>query len=138
MYGNKRKIYDLVYYLLDNSYLWHLQYMQAMLIPSEVDKIIKEREKFNKSILERVVKLLEPEGTIDKITVFVCGLKIVIDRYYYTDIQLVEIKELLDQNKTIDVKGEYKSIYIESYEGYEITYLSDYENRMTNKGSIDN
>lgn len=138
MYGNKRKIYELVYYLLDNSYAWHLQYMQAVLIPSEINKIIKEREKFNKSILERIVNLLEPEGTIDKITIFVCGLEVIIDRYYYADSQLLEMKELLEHNKTINVKGECKSIYIEKYDGYEITYLSEYEDRMTNKGNVDN
>ena len=133
MYGRKRKIYELVYYLLDNSYAWHLQYMQAVLIPSEIDKIIKEREKFNKSILERIVHLLEPQSSIESIKIFVNGTTIDLESKYYGT-ELKEVKESLDNNENIKVESDYKEICISNYQGYEITYVSDYGEIMTNKG----
>lgn len=133
MYGRKRKIYELVYYLLDNSYAWHLQYMQAVLIPSEIDKIIKERKKFNKSILERIVHLLEPQSSIESIKIFVNGTTIELESKHYGT-ELKEVKESLDNNENIKVESDYKEICISNYQGYEITYVSDYGEIMTNKG----
>lgn len=133
MYDRKRKIYELVYYLLDNSYAWHLQYMQAVLIPSEIDKIIKEREKFNKSILERIVHLLEPQSSIESIKIYVNGTTIELESKHYGT-ELKEVKESLDNNENIKVESDYKEICISNYQGYEITYVSDYGEIMTNKG----
>lgn len=130
---NRQEIYNLIYYLLDNGYLWHMQYANTVLIPSEVQNIMKEREKFNKSILERADKLLgkDNSNTIKSIDIYVCSCKETLDRNNFTNEQLNNVKNQLEQDRPVDIKSEYKTVYISEYSGYQVTYVKDYEKRMS-------
>ena len=39
--ANEKEILRMIDYLVDNMSMWHINYARAVLIPSEVDKIIK-------------------------------------------------------------------------------------------------
>lgn len=136
---NKQEIYNLVYYLLDNGYLWHMQYANTVLIPSEVQKIMKEREKFNKSILERIEKLLgkEDPNPIKYIEIYTQSCLINLNREHYTNEQLNIVFNQLEEGKNIYVESEYKTTCIKSYTGYQITYTNDYEKHMSKQNEKD-
>lgn len=139
LYENREEIYRLIYYLLDNGYRWHLEYAQSVLIPSEVHKLMTEREKFNKGILERADKLLNPkeDRDIDNIIILTEGSKIELNSIDYSSGNLANIKEQLESSMPIDVKGDCKYIYINEYKGYEITYVSDYKGTMHKQNTKD-
>ena len=129
---NKREIYNLVYHLLDNGYLWHMQYANAVLISSEVQKIMKEREKFNKSILERIDKLLgkEEPNPIKYIEIYTQSCVINLKNEHYTNEQLNTVFNQIEEGKSVYVESEYKTVCIKDYTGYQITYVNDYEKQM--------
>lgn len=130
---NKREIYNLVYHLLDNGYLWHMQYANAVLISSEVQKIMKEREKFNKSILERIDKLLgkEEPNPIKYIEIYTQSCVINLKNEHYTNEQLNTVFNQIEEGKSVYVESEYKTVCIKDYTGYQITYVNDYEKHMS-------
>lgn len=130
---NKREIYNLVYHLLDNGYLWHMQYANAVLISSEVQKIMKEREKFNKSILERIDKLLgkEEPNPIKYIEIYTQSCVINLKNEHYTNEQLNTVFNQIEEDKSVYVESEYKTVCIKDYTGYQITYVNDYEKHMS-------
>lgn len=130
---NKREIYNLVYHLLDNGYLWHMQYANAVLISSEVQKIMKEREKFNKSILERIDKLLgkEEPNPIKCIEIYTQSCVVNLNNEHYTNEQLNTVLNQIEEGRIVYVESEYKTTCIKDYTGYQITYVNDYEKHMS-------
>ena len=136
---NKREIYNLVYHLLDNGYLWHMQYANAVLISSEVQKIMKEREKFNKSILERIDKLLgkEDPNPIKCIEIYTQSCAVNLNNEHYTNEQLNTVFNQIEEGKSVYVASEYKTTCIKDYTGYQITYINDYEKQMSKQNEKD-
>ncbi|BCG66400.1 hypothetical protein [Staphylococcus phage vB_SsapH-Golestan101-M] len=136
---NKQEIYNIVYYLLDNGYLWHMQYANTVLIPSEVQKIMKEREKFNKSILERIDKLLgkEEPNPIKYIEIYIQACVVNLNNEHYTNEQLNTVFNQLEEGKNVYVESEYKTTCIKDYTGYQITYINDYEKHMSKQNEKD-
>lgn len=116
-----------------------MQYANTVLIPSEVQKIMKEREKFNKSILERIDKLLgkEEPNPIKYIEIYIQACVVNLNNEHYTNEQLNTVFNQLEEGKNVYVESEYKTTCIKDYTGYQITYINDYEKHMSKQNEKD-
>lgn len=148
--ANEKELIRMVNYLIDNMSMWHINYARAVLIPSEVDKIIKEHEKFDDLLKKRGEWLVKGSDTdniddletynqimnnqkdemmIQEIDIYTYGGTIKVTNTHYTSDILGTVLNNLEQSEDIKVKDEYKTLHILSNKivGYEVTYASSYE-----------
>ncbi|UXE02378.1 hypothetical protein Biyabedamokiny1_00025 [Staphylococcus phage Biyabeda-mokiny_1] len=153
--ANEKEIIRMVNYLIDNMSMWHINYARAVLIPSEVDKIIKEHEKFDDLLKKRGEWLVKGSDTdniddletynqimnnqkdemmIQEIDIYTQGKTITIDNEHYSSDDLDEVLSKLEQSEDIKIKSNYKSLYVRytNVVGYEVTYASYYEETFKN------
>ncbi|AKC02400.1 hypothetical protein QLX43_gp034 [Staphylococcus phage IME-SA1] len=130
-------------------------YARAVLIPSEVEKIIKEHEKFDDLLKKRGEWLVKGSDTdniddletynqimnnqkdemmIQEIDIYTQGKTITIDNEHYSSDDLGEVLNKLEQSEDIKIKSNYKSLYVgyTNVVGYEVTYASSYEETFKN------
>ncbi len=148
--ANEKEILRMIDYLVDNMSMWHINYARAVLIPSEVEKIIKEHEKFDDLLKKRGEWLVKGSDTdsiddletynqimnnqkdemmIQEIDIYTYGETIRVTNVHYSSDILDEVLNNLEQSEDIKVKDEYKTLHITSNKvvGYEVTYASSYE-----------
>ncbi|AFV50761.1 hypothetical protein F867_gp089 [Staphylococcus phage JD007] len=153
--ANEKEIIRMVNYLIDNMSMWHINYARAVLIPSEVEKIIKEHEKFDDLLKKRGEWLVKGSDTdniddletynqimnnqkdemmIQEIDIYTQGKTITIDNEHYSSDDLNEVLNKLEQSEDIKIKSNYKSLYVgyTNVVGYEVTYASSYEETFKN------
>ncbi|QKE56099.1 hypothetical protein METROID_44 [Staphylococcus phage Metroid] len=153
--ANEKEIIRMVNYLIDNMSMWHINYARAVLIPSEVEKIIKEHEKFDDLLKKRGEWLVKGSDTdniddletynqimnnqkdemmIQEIDIYTQGKTITIDNEHYSSDDLNEVLNKLEQSEDIKIKSNYKSLYVgyTKVVGYEVTYASYYEETFKN------
>ena len=61
--ANEKEILRMIDYLVDNMSMWHINYARAVLIPSEVEKLVKEHEKFDDLLKKRGEWLVKGSDT---------------------------------------------------------------------------
>ncbi|WVW76455.1 hypothetical protein [Staphylococcus phage vB_SauM-T-SE-G1] len=153
--ANEKELIRMVNYLIDNMSMWHINYARAVLIPSEVEKIIKEHEKFDDLLKKRGEWLVKSSDTdniddletynqimnnqkdemmIQEIDIYTQGKTITIDNEHYSSDDLGEVLNKLEQSEDIKIKSNYKSLYVgyTNVVGYEVTYASSYEETFKN------
>lgn len=153
--ANEKEIIRMVNYLIDNMSMWHINYARAVLIPSEVEKIIKEHEKFDDLLKKRGEWLVKGSDTdniddletynqimnnqkdemmIQEIDIYTQGKTITVDNEHYSSDDLDEVLNKLEQSEDINIKSDYKSLYVgyTNVVGYEVTYASSYEETFKN------
>lgn len=153
--ANEKELIRMVNYLVDNMSMWHINYARAVLIPSEVKKIIKEHEKFDDLLKKRGEWLVKGSDTdniddletynqimnnqkdemmIQEIDIYTQGETIKVDNEHYSSDELDEIINKLGQKEDIQIKSNYKLLCINSTNivGYEVTYASSYEEEFKN------
>lgn len=70
-------------------------------------------------------------NTIKSIDIYVCSCKETFSKDNFTNEQLNIVKSQLEKDRPVDIKSEYKTVYISEYSGYQVTYVKDYEKRMS-------
>ena len=151
--ANEKEILRMIDYLVDNMSMWHINYARAVLIPSEVDKIIKEHEKFDDLLKKRgewlvkgsdtdsiddletynqIMNNLKDEMMIQEIDIYTQGKTIKVDNEHYSSEELNEIINKIDQTEDIKIKSDYKLLSVDYTKivGYEVTYASSYEEQF--------
>lgn len=149
--ANEKELIRMVNYLIDNMSMWHINYARAVLIPSEVEKIIKEREKFDDLLKKRGEWLVKGSDNIDdletynqimnnqkdemmiqEIDIYTQGKTIKVDNEHYSSEELNEIINKIDQTEDIKIKSDYKLLSVDYTKivGYEVTYASSYEEQF--------
>lgn len=151
--ANEKEILRMIDYLVDNMSMWHINYARAVLIPSEVDKIIKEHEKFDDLLKKRGEWLVKGSDTdsiddletynqimnnqkdemmIQEIDIYTQGKTIKVDNEHYSSEELSEIINKIEQLEDIKIKSDYKLLCIDYAKiiGYEVTYASSYEEQF--------
>ena len=151
--ANEKEILRMIDYLVDNMSMWHINYARAVLIPSEVDKIIKEHEKFDDLLKKRGEWLVKGSDTdsiddletynqimnnqkdemmIQEIDIYTQGKTIKVDNEHYSSEELSEIINKIEQLEDIKIKSDYKLLSVDYTKivGYEETYASSYEEQF--------
>lgn len=148
---NEKEIYRLCDYLINSSRYWHLEYAKRTLIDSEYNKIVKERDKFDKLLKKRVDDLLNDNYSskpTDKnsynqifnedvlmvkcIKVYTESNSIELTKDDYTKEELEQVIKSLEEGKDLKVKSFYKDVFLDSsaIKGYEVEHTSSYENHV--------
>lgn len=151
--ANKKETLRLINYLIDNMSMWHINYARVVLIPSEVDKLIKEHEKFDDLLRKRgeflvnseeedtvddletyneIMNTTEDEKMIQSIDIYTTGRVITVNKQDYTKEELDIIENKLEIGVEVKLESDYKKLCIpvESIVGYEVTYVSQYEEKF--------
>lgn len=150
--ANEKEILRMIDYLVDNMSMWHINYARAVLIPSEVEKLVKEHEKFDDLLKKRgewlvkgsdtdsiddletynqIMNNTKDEKMIQEIDIYTQGKMIKINNKHYASDELEIVLEHLENNKDINLKSNYKYLCIlnNTVVGYEVTYASAYEKK---------
>lgn len=150
--ANEKEILRMIDYLVDNMSMWHINYARAVLIPSEVEKLVKEHEKFDDLLKKRGERIVKGSDTgniddletysqimnnqkdemmIQEIDIYTQGKMIKINNKRYASDELELVLEHLENNKDIKLKSSYKYLCIlnNTVVGYEVTYASTYEKK---------
>ena len=151
--ANEKEILRMIDYLVDNMSMWHINYARAVLIPSEVEKLVREHEKFDDLLKKRgewlvkgsdtdsiddletynqIMSNQKDEKMIQEIDIYTYGETVKVDNEHYSSNELDEIINKIEQAEDIKIKSNYKLLCIDYTKiiGYEVTYASSYEEKF--------
>lgn len=122
---------NLLHHIITVSRHWHLSYAQLFISGSAYDQIVKDRNTFDRDLLQKGVDIingLERESDIVKIVIYFEGHKVEFNTKEVSNDQLRHMTEALKNNEDIDLQNSSKKMYIKNNAivGYEISYRSEY------------
>ena len=94
---------SLLHHIITVSRHWHLSYAQLFISGSAYDQIVKDRNTFDKDLLQKgedIINGIEREGNIESIKVFLEGYNLLFTNKEYSSHQLEQILDSLKNQKT--------------------------------------
>ena|SRR5699024_6818858 len=128
---DKHEMMNLLHHIITVSRHWHLEYARLFVSDSAYQQIVKDRNMFDKDLLQKGVDIingLERESDIVKIVIYFEGHKVEFNTKEVSNDQLRHMTEALKNNEDIDLQNSSKKMYIknDAIVGYEISYRSEY------------
>lgn len=122
---------NLLHHIITVSRHWHLSYAKLFMSGSAYEQIVKDRNTFDKDLLQKGVDIingLERESDIVKIVIYFEGHKVEFNTKEISNDQLRHMTEALKNSEDIDLQNSSKKMYIknDAIVGYEISYNSEY------------
>lgn len=122
---------NLLHHIITVSRHWHLSYAKLFVSGNAYDQIVKDRNAFDKDLLQKGVNIingLERESDIVKIVIYFEGHQVEFNTKEVSNDQLRHMTEALKNNEDIDLQNSSKKMYIkkDAIVGYEISYNSEY------------
>ena len=127
---------NLLHHIITVSRHWHLSYAQLFISGSAYDQIVKDRNTFDKDLLQKgedIINGIEREGNIKSIKVFLEGYDSLFTNKEYSSHQLEQILDSLKKSENIDTQTSIKVLFInkQCIYGYEVSYESEYDGIFT-------
>lgn len=122
---------NLLHHIITVSRHWHLSYAKLFMSGSAYEQIVKDRNMFDKDLLQKGVDIingLERESEIVKIVIYFEGHKVEFNTKEVSNDQLRHMTEALKNSKDIDLQNSSKKMYVknDAIVGFEISYKSEY------------
>lgn len=128
---DREEMINLLHHIITVSRHWHLSYAKLFMSGSAYEQIVKDRNTFDKDLLQKGVDIingLERESDIVKIVIYFEGHKVEFNTKEVSNDQLRHMTEALKNSEDIDLQNSSKKMYIknDAIVGYEISYKSEY------------